>query len=139
MVIPWEKTKHKEEEKELQNIEEQLRLLQEDYDLGFITSSTRDKMKRLEARRRLLLVDQEETWRLNSRAIWIENEYENTKLFQSYAKGRREEKTIRILKDWEGRSVTSFEGLSNLGKIHFENLFKAVRRVNIGEIIKVAL
>jgi len=34
---------------------------------------------------------------------------------EAYAKGRREEKTICSLKDQEGRSITSFEGLANLG------------------------
>jgi hypothetical protein len=53
LVIPWEKTKQKVEEQELQSIEEQLRLIQEDSDSGFITSSARDNLKRLEARRRL--------------------------------------------------------------------------------------
>jgi hypothetical protein len=86
-----------------------------------------------------LLADQEETWRLKSRAIWLENGDENTKFFQAYAKGRREENTIWSLKDQEGRSITSFEGLASLGKNHFQTLFKADRRVNIAEIIKVAL
>jgi hypothetical protein len=61
------------------------------------------------------------------------------KKIQAYAKGRRVENTLWSLKDQEGRSITSFEGLANLGKSHFQTLFKADRRVNIVEIIKVGL
>jgi hypothetical protein len=73
------------------------------------------------------------------RAIWLENGDENTIFFQAYAKGRKVENTIWSLKDQEGRSITSFEGLANMGKNHFQSLFKADRNVNIPEIIKVAL
>jgi hypothetical protein len=56
-------------------------------------------MKRLEVRCRLLLAEQEETWRQKNKAIWLENGYENTKKFQAYAKGRRDYNTIWSLKD----------------------------------------
>jgi hypothetical protein len=76
---------------------------------------------------------------LKSRAIWLEKGDENTKFFQAYAKGRKAENTIWSLKDQEGRPCTTFEGLANLGKNHFQTLFKADRNINIAEIIKVAL
>jgi hypothetical protein len=41
--------------------------------------------------------------------------------------------------DQEGRSITSFEGLANMGKIHFQSLFKANRRVSIVDIIRLDL
>jgi hypothetical protein len=139
LAIPWENSKQKEDEQELQSIEEQLELIYQDSDSGFTSDSSRDNLKRLEARHRQLLADQEATWRLKSRAIWLENGDENTKFFQAYAKGRKEANTIWSLKDQEGRSVTSFEGLANMGKIHFQSLFKVDRRVNITDIIRLAL
>jgi hypothetical protein len=131
--------KQKAEEQELQNIEEQLKLIHQDSDSGFTSSSARDNLKRLEARRRNLLAVQEETWRLKRRVIWLENEDENTKFIQAYSKGRKVDNTIWSLKDQEGKSVTSFEGPASMGKIHFQSLFKEDGRVNIAEIIKVAL
>jgi hypothetical protein len=99
LAIPWDKTKQKAEEQELQSIEEQLRLLQEDLESGFMKVLAQNILKRLEAMSRLLMAEQEETWRLKSRAIWLENGDENTNFFQVYAKGRREKKTIWSLKD----------------------------------------
>jgi hypothetical protein len=64
LAIPWAKEKQKVEEQELQSIEDQLRLIQEDSEAGFMTDLARDNLKILEARHRLLLVEQEETWRL---------------------------------------------------------------------------
>jgi hypothetical protein len=76
---------------------------------------------------------------IKSRAIWLENGDENTIFFQAYTKGRKAANTIWSLKDREGRSVTSFEGLANIGKSHFQSLFKEDRCVNIVDIIKLAL
>jgi hypothetical protein len=139
LVIPWEKTKQKEDERELKSIEDQLDVIYQDTDYGFSSGSSRENLKSLEVRRRQLMADQEATWRLKSRAIWLENGDENTKFFHAYAKGRKAANTIWSLKDQEGRSVTSFEGLANMGKIHFQSLFKADRRVNIVDIIRLDL
>jgi hypothetical protein len=56
-----------------------------------------------------------------------------------YAKGRKATNTIWSLKDQEDRPVTSFEGLANMGKKHFQTLFKDDRRANLADIIKLAL
>jgi len=84
-------------------------------------------------------MEQENTWRLKSRAIWLEKGYENTKFFQAYAKGRKVENIIWSLKDQEGRPCTTFDELANLGKTYFQTLFKADKNINIAKIIKVAL
>jgi hypothetical protein len=90
LVIPWEKVKQKTEEHELQNIEEQLRLIQEDPEAGFMSDLAHENLKNMEARRRILLAEQEETWRLKSRAIWLENGDENTKFFKPMQKGGKQ-------------------------------------------------
>jgi hypothetical protein len=85
------------------------------------------------------LADKEATWRLKSRAIWLENGDENTKFFHAFAKGWKAANAIWSLKDQEDRPVISFKGLENLGKKHFQTLFKEDRRTNLADIIKLAL
>jgi hypothetical protein len=41
--------------------------------------------------------------------------------------------------DQEGRNVASFEGLAEMGKNFFKSLYKAEQRVNIVEIVRLAL
>jgi hypothetical protein len=96
-------------------------------------------LRNLEANRRKILADQEATQRLKSRAIWLSNGDENTKLFHAFSKGQKATNTIWSLKDQEDILVTSFKGIENLGKRHFQTLFKEDRRANIVDIIKMAL
>jgi hypothetical protein len=124
---------------DLKNIEDQLENFYQNIDSGFSSNTSRDELKTLEAKRRKLLADKEATWRLKSRAIWLENGDENTKFFHAYAKGRKATNTIWSLKDQEDRPVTSFEGLANMGKNHFQTLFKEDRMTNLADIIKLAL
>jgi hypothetical protein len=57
--------------------------------------------------------------------------------FQDFANGRKIRNTIWSLKDSLGREVTSFKDLAQLGKSHFQNLFKANNGTNITEIISL--
>ena len=78
----------------------------------------------MELQRRAILVDKEDLWRLKSRAIWLSCGDENTKLFHSYAKGRKMTNTIWGLSQGDGQLVNTFDGLSSLGISHFKDLFK---------------
>jgi hypothetical protein len=42
------------------------------------------------------------------------------------------------LKYSEGQPINSFEGLSQLGKEHFQNLFKYQKRPSIVEILRIS-
>jgi hypothetical protein len=53
------------------------------------------------------LADKEATWRLKSRAIWLENGDENTKFFHAFAKGRKATKYNLELKG-SGRQTSHF-------------------------------
>jgi hypothetical protein len=57
----------------------------------------------------------EKEWRLKRKDLWLQSGDENTKLFQAYAKGRKMVNTIWSLKDSNGRSISSFEGLLDWG------------------------
>lgn len=92
----------------------------------------------MDSRRKAILKAQEASWRLKSRAIWLEGGDENTKFFQAYAKGRKLCNTIWNLQDGEDREVSSFEGLATLGRDHFQNLFKDPVGASTSEVIRVA-
>jgi hypothetical protein len=48
LVIPWEKTKQKEEEQELKSIEDQLEEIYQNIDYGFSSDTSRETLKTLE-------------------------------------------------------------------------------------------
>jgi hypothetical protein len=99
----------------------------------------KESLKALEGCRRKLLGEKEALWSQKSRVIWLAKGDDNTKFFQAYAKGRKTNNTIWHLKDKEGREVSSFEGLAQMGRNHFQTLFKAPERVNIVDIVGMAL
>jgi hypothetical protein len=92
----------------------------------------------LEKQKRQLLMDQEEVWRKKSRAIWLKSGDENTNFFQAFANERKIRNTIWSLIDSQGNEVSSFQDLAQLGKSHFQNLFKAPNEENIVDIIRLA-
>jgi len=61
LVIPWAKTKREKEEQELKNIEVQLHRFYQNINSAFSSSSSRDELKTLEAKRRKLMADKEAT------------------------------------------------------------------------------
>jgi hypothetical protein len=116
--------------------------LQEIYETegeGFTSPESKESLVFLEKKRRQLLEDREEVWRQKICVIWLESGDENTKLFQAYAKGRKPSNTIWSLSDPTGRTVSTFEYLSHLGKCHFQNLFKKDDRENIADIVWLSL
>jgi len=93
----------------------------------------------MEKCKRKILEDREPTWRLKSRALWLESGDENTQFFQAYARGRKTSNTIWSLHDQSQREVTCFEGMAQLGRSHFQSLFKCDPRISIVEVIRLAL
>ena len=84
------------------------------------------------------MLEREESWRLKSRAIWLECGDENTKFFHAFARGRKAANTIWCLKDEEGLEHFDFEGKARCGVNHFESLFRAPAQASIAEVIRVA-
>ena len=48
----------------------------------------------------------------------------NTKLFQDFSKGRKQKNTISELRNSIGEPVSTFEGMEDIGKSYFKNIFK---------------
>lgn len=70
------------------------------------------------------LYEQEATWRLKSSIVWLMARDDNTKKIHNVAKGKKSTNTIWELHDLEGNRASLFEDLANMGKSHFESLFK---------------
>jgi hypothetical protein len=139
MVIPWAHAKHDREELELSQIEDRLEHLSKTAEGGYISMETKSYLLSLEVCLRKLLEDKEVEWHLKNRATWLNKGDENTNFFQAFMKGRNTANTIFYLNDQMGAIVSSFDGLSQLGKNHFQSLFTDYLGVNIADIIRLAL
>ena len=84
------------------------------------------------------MLEKEETWRLKSRATWLECGDNNTKFLHAYARGRKASNTIWSLLDDHGSLHDTFEGMASTGVEHFKSLFKALAQVSIAEVIRTA-
>ena len=80
-------------------------------------------------------MERQEVLRLNSRAIWMECGDDNTKFFQAFANGRKQQKTIWELKKENNETTNTFEDLEKTGKKYFENIFKEDQQATISEVI----
>ena len=85
----WVIQKSLKEDEELRAINVELDLLEDPEGGGYAILASRDRIQMLEADRRRILQVKEESWRLKSRAIWLQARDENTKFFQQYANGRK--------------------------------------------------
>jgi hypothetical protein len=134
----WAFQKRQNEDLELKEIESQLQRISEEEGGGYATLEAKISLLRMEERRNKLLKEKEEMWRLKSRAIWLTSGDENTKFFQAFAKGRKCANTIWQLKDQDGNQENTFEGMSRLGKKHFQDLFRAENQATIEEVVRMA-
>ena len=86
---------------------------------GLISQDSKEVLTRLEGRRNTLLGEKEESWRLKSRALWLECGDNNTKFFHAYAIGRKVVNTIWSLRDKDGNTHFNFADKARCGVVHF--------------------
>ena len=79
----------------------------------------------LESSMNKILKEREEVLRLKSKSIWMESGDDNTKFFQDFSKGIKQQNTIWEFKNANNETTTSFEDLTETGRAYFENMFKA--------------
>eukprot|EP00253_Pinus_taeda_P030883 PITA_30883 len=137
-TLEWAKERKKAQVEELSHINEKLQDSEDPETDGYLNQESKDKILQLENQRSKILLMQEEEWRQKSRAIWLKAGDENTKFFHNYAKGRKSANTIWKLRDTDGSEASSFEDLSRMGKMHFQNLFTAQGGITLAEIIRTA-
>lgn len=82
----------------------------------------------MELRKGELLLHEEQTWRLRSRAIWIKEGYKNTGFFHKYASSRKNVNAIWYLEDETGKSCSSLPELKRTAVNFFKKKYdKPVR------------
>lgn len=92
---------------------------------GFFSKGDKEGLIQFEKRIRDLLEEIEESWWLKKKALWISCGDENTKFFQDFTRGRKLKNMIWELHNNDEETMSTFEGLSNLGVGHFKNIFKS--------------
>ena len=60
---------------------------------------------------------------------------DNTKIFQDFAKGRKQQNTIWEIKNENNEIINTFEDLVETGKKYFENICKEDQQTTIAEVI----
>eukprot|EP00253_Pinus_taeda_P031081 PITA_31081 len=68
--------------------------------------------------------EEEATWRLKSRAIWLKEGDKNTNFFHKFANSRREKNTIWRISDGKGGFYVSQHDISKEVVRHFKNQYK---------------
>ena len=81
-TIKWTREKRIRDEEELRRVDRDIALPTASDSLGFTSSAKKDQLTQLEMEKIKLLIQKEETWRLKSRAIWLEAADNNTKFFR---------------------------------------------------------
>ena len=71
-IKSWAVDKYSKEDLELRQIEQEISATMDLEGGGMLNQETKDSLVRLQGRRNIILLDKEETWRLKSRAIWLE-------------------------------------------------------------------
>ena len=105
---------------------------------GFITQEDKERLYTLESNRNKILEEREEVLRLKTRAICMECGDDNTKFFQAFAKGRKQQNTFWELRNANNEIVSSFEDLVETRKSYFENLFKEDWQATIAAVMQIS-
>eukprot|EP00253_Pinus_taeda_P033090 PITA_33090 len=103
----------------------------------FPNQESKEHYTSLVTKRSQILKEREESWRLRSRAIWLIEGDDNTKLYHKFANGRKAINTIWELRDEQNQIITSQRNLARLATDHFKGIYRAPREANILEIMRV--
>jgi hypothetical protein len=96
-----------------------------------------DILKALKQKKESILSIEESTWRLRSRAIWLNNGDKNTKFFHKYATQRRSQNTIWDIEDDVGVFIHPNYEIKKIALKHFKDQYSAIEAEDTCSQIKV--
>jgi hypothetical protein len=108
---------------------------------SFGNSTIREKeqiIRELEIKRNKILREEEESWRLRSRATWIKCGDNNTRFFHKLASHNRNQKHVWEISDRNGNIITEQGAIKEEAMDYFRHFFKAQTNCNINEQVRVA-
>ena len=115
----WDENFRRRQQETLKKVEAQIMEMYENNREGVFNSLELHELKKLEAMKESLLLQEENKWRLKSRALWLAEGDQNTKLFHSYASQRKNINTIQEVKNTRGNIAKTFGEKSKVVVEHF--------------------
>lgn len=98
----WQIRKKKKDKQALLDIQKKLCFLLNSSSTDCMTFERRNQIRELEKAKQVLLHEEEASWRLKSRALWLREGDRNSKYFHKYANARRSKNTIWHTEDGRG-------------------------------------
>ena len=133
----WDEKYRRKQQETLKRVEVQIKEVYENNREGVFSSIDLEELKKLEATKEVLLLQEEKKWRLKSRALWLAEGYQNTEFFHRYASQRKSINTIHEVKNTRGILAKTFEEKSKVVGEHFQELFKEPVGCPIEEMLEV--
>lgn len=94
LSIDWAKQKKAREDLAISELESQIANLMDEHGIGYNSIESKVHLVEMEAQRSKILLAQEETWQLRSKAIWLQAGDGNIKFFHKFANERKASDTI---------------------------------------------
>lgn len=122
-VAPWISGKKLSMIAELRDIELSISVLSDGSFVENVNNPIFERLKYLEERKCILLKQEEELWRIKSRALWLTSEDKNTSFFHAFATSRKMKRVIWEVVDDSGRCFTDPVGIATVAIDHFSRIF----------------
>jgi len=130
----WQIRKKRKDKQELKDIQNDLDILINSADLDSLSLEQKGLIRNLEKKKQLLLLKEEASWRLKSRAIWLKEGDRNTKFFHNYANARRGKNSIWRIEDGKGDFLYSQQEISAEATRFFHNQYRR-QESNISDVL----
>lgn len=131
VVIKWQVKKQQAMKADLVLVEEQMATLFHNNPSHIFATEDLNLLQELTRKKNEILAHEEATWRLRSKATWIEKGDKNTSFFHKYASQRRSHNTIWDLTDDDGNSAITDSEIHSMAFNHFRTQYKAFETENI--------